>query len=145
VGRGGALGALDQRWEAAVVAVNGEQKLRQRSGEVEREEEKQCKCGCGNARVGLWGTPGRARGPEEGTVARAGAGELGGARGSSGDGGATWRGREGCSAGWGAAARVMGRHVAPRRAARGRPVLGTWPVKVAGVGRRENRGGGSWR
>jgi hypothetical protein len=42
-------------------------------------------------------------------------------------------------------ARVLGWHVALRRAARGRPVLGTWPVKAAVVGRRENRGGGSWR
>jgi hypothetical protein len=88
-------------------------------------------------------TPGRARGPEEGTVMRAGAGEHGGARGGSGDGSATWRGREGSSAGWGAAARVLGRHVAPRRAARGRPVLSTWPVKAAGFGCRENKGGGS--
>jgi hypothetical protein len=70
---------------------------------------------------------------------------AGGMRGGSGSGSATWSGREGSSAGWGAAARVLGRHVAPRRAARGRPVLGTWPVNAAGVGRRENRGGGSWR
>jgi hypothetical protein len=65
-----------------------------------------------------------------------------GMRGSSGSGGATWSGREGSSAGWGAAARVLGRHVAPRRAARGWPVLGTWPVKAAGSSREENRGGG---
>jgi hypothetical protein len=35
VGRGGALGALDQGWQAAAAAVDGEQKLRRRSGEVE--------------------------------------------------------------------------------------------------------------
>jgi hypothetical protein len=34
VGRGSALGALDRGWEAAAVAVDGEQKLRRRSGEV---------------------------------------------------------------------------------------------------------------
>jgi hypothetical protein len=34
VGRGGALGALDRGWEAAAVAIDGEQKLRRRSGEV---------------------------------------------------------------------------------------------------------------
>jgi hypothetical protein len=34
VGHGGALGALDQGWEAAAAAVDGQQKLRQRSGEV---------------------------------------------------------------------------------------------------------------
>jgi hypothetical protein len=32
---GGALGALDWGWEVAVAAVDGEQKLRRRSGEVE--------------------------------------------------------------------------------------------------------------
>jgi hypothetical protein len=69
-------------------------------------------------------------------------GHAGGMRGGSGSGGATWSGREGSSTGWGAAARVLGRHVAPRRATRGRLVLGTWPVKAAGSGREENRGGG---
>jgi hypothetical protein len=34
VGRGGALGALGRGWEAAWVAVDGEQKLRRRSGEA---------------------------------------------------------------------------------------------------------------
>jgi hypothetical protein len=34
VGRGGARGALDWGWEAAVAAVDGEQKLRRRSGEA---------------------------------------------------------------------------------------------------------------
>jgi hypothetical protein len=43
---------------------------------------------------------------------RAGAGKLGGARGGSGDGGATWRGRERASTGWGAAGAVLGWHVA---------------------------------
>jgi hypothetical protein len=35
VGHSGALGALDQGWEAAAAAVDGEQKLWRRSGEVE--------------------------------------------------------------------------------------------------------------
>jgi hypothetical protein len=35
VGHGGALGALDQGWEVAAAAVDGEQKLQRRSGEVE--------------------------------------------------------------------------------------------------------------
>jgi hypothetical protein len=35
VGRGDALGAMDRGWEAAAVAVDGEQKLRRWSGEVE--------------------------------------------------------------------------------------------------------------
>jgi hypothetical protein len=56
-----------------------------------------------------------------------------------GNGGATWRGREGSSTGWRAAAQVLGRHVAQREAARGQQVLGTWPARAAGVGRRENR------
>jgi hypothetical protein len=34
VGHGGALGALDRGWEAAWAAVDGEQKLRRRSGEA---------------------------------------------------------------------------------------------------------------
>jgi hypothetical protein len=38
VGRGGALGALDQGWEAAWVAVDGEQALQRRSGEARWSE-----------------------------------------------------------------------------------------------------------
>jgi hypothetical protein len=34
VGHGSALGALDRGWEAAAAAIDGEQKLRRRSGEV---------------------------------------------------------------------------------------------------------------
>jgi hypothetical protein len=34
---------------------------------------------------------------------------------------------------------VLGRHVARGKAARGRPVSGTWPARAAGVERRENR------
>jgi hypothetical protein len=45
-------------------------------------------------------------------------------------------GSGGAGAGW---------HMAWLRAARGRPVRGTWPARAATVGRRENRGGGSWR
>jgi hypothetical protein len=71
----------------------------------------------------------------------AGAGKFGGARGGS-SGGATWRSEGRASAGWGAAVRVLGRHVAQRRAARGQQVLGTWPARAAGSGREENRGGG---
>jgi hypothetical protein len=56
-----------------------------------------------------------------------------------GDGGVMWRSREGSSAGWRAAARWLGRHVAQREAARGQQVLGTWPVRAAGVGQREKQ------
>jgi hypothetical protein len=77
--------------------------------------------------------------PGEALRARAGAGNAGGTRGGSGDGGATWRGRERparCREGGGQGA---GGHVARLRAARGRPVHSTWPARAAGVGRRENR------
>jgi hypothetical protein len=50
VGGGGASRALDWGWEAAAVAVDGEQKLRRRSGEVEssgkREVRKMGVCKC---------------------------------------------------------------------------------------------------
>jgi hypothetical protein len=69
VGRGGALGALDRGWEAAEAAVDGEQELRRRFGEVESSgKEKQCKCGCGNARGRALGTQGCPSSREEGTA-----------------------------------------------------------------------------
>jgi hypothetical protein len=40
---------------------------------------------------------------------------------------------------WEAAAQVLGRHMERGKAARGRPVRGTWPARAAAVGRRENR------
>ncbi|PUZ39687.1 hypothetical protein GQ55_9G354000 [Panicum hallii var. hallii] len=51
-------------------------------------------------------------------------------------------GEERASAGWGAAAQVLGRHVARGKAARGQQELGTWPVRAVGSGREETRGGG---
>ncbi|PUZ51036.1 hypothetical protein GQ55_6G133900 [Panicum hallii var. hallii] len=54
----------------------------------------------------------------------------------SGSGGATWRSEERASVGWRVAARVLGRHVAQREAARGQQMLGTWPARAAGVGQR---------
>jgi hypothetical protein len=47
------------------------------------------------------------------------------------DGGATWRSREGSSAGWEAAGRVQERHVARRKAARGQLGLGKVSAKAA--------------
>jgi hypothetical protein len=147
VGCSGALGALDRGWEAAAAAVDGEQKLRRRSGEVESSAKER---GEQNVRAqvqeqvheelqNVLGVHKKAwsRGSRSW--------QAGGRCGSSGGGGATWRSEERDSTGWGTAARALGRHVARREAARGWPMLGTWPVKAAGVGRRENRGGGSWR
>jgi hypothetical protein len=94
-----------------------------------------------NARGSAWEAPGCAQGPEEGTVARAGAGNLGGARGGLGDSGATWRAEERASARWEAAAQGLGRHVARGKAARGRQVRNTWPARAAGPDASTNRGG----
>jgi hypothetical protein len=58
--------------------------------------------------------------------------QAGGRRGGSGGGGATWRGRSRLARAGEAAARVLGRLVARLRAARGRPVRGTWPARAAG-------------
>jgi hypothetical protein len=69
---------------------------------------------------------------------RTGAGDAGGARGDSGGGGATWSGR-------GSGGQGVRGHVARLRVAPGRRVRGTWPARVAVVGRRENRGGRGWR
>jgi hypothetical protein len=56
VGRGSAAGALDQGWEVAAAAVDSEQKLRRRSGEVEssgkREVSKMGVCKCKSESVG---------------------------------------------------------------------------------------------
>jgi hypothetical protein len=59
-----------------------------------------------------------------------------------GDGDVTWRGREGSSTGWRAAARVLGRHVAQREEARGQQVLSTWPARAAGSGAEKIERGG---
>jgi hypothetical protein len=66
--------------------------------------------------------------PGEAPHARARAGDVGGTRGGSGGGGATWRGgsrparvREG-------GGQAVGGHVAQLRAPRGRRVRGTWPA-----------------
>jgi hypothetical protein len=87
---------------------------------------------CASARASSRGAPGRARGPEEGTVTREQLLATGGVRGGSGGGGATWRGEDRASAGWGTAARALERHVAQRRARAGQQVRGTWPAKAAG-------------
>jgi hypothetical protein len=104
-----------------------------------REKEKQWKCRRVKARVGSWGAPGHVQGPEEDTATREQLLATGGMRGGSGSGGATWRSEERASAGWGAVARVLGRHVAQREAVRGQLVLGTWPARAAGLGREKNR------
>jgi hypothetical protein len=120
VGRGGALGALDRGWEAAAAAVDGEQKLRRRSGEVESSGKER---GEQNGRVQVQeqvheelqvvlGVQKKAR--SRGSSCWQPAGGVA----SRGDGGAMWRCREGSSAVWGTAARPLGRHVAQRRAAR---------------------------
>jgi hypothetical protein len=78
--------------------------------------------------------------PREALHTRAGAGDAGGMRGGSGGGGAMWRGENKPARGRGAAARVLGWHVAQLRAARGRWVHGTWPARAA---QRRNRGAGA--
>jgi hypothetical protein len=77
-----------------------------------RESERQWKCTCVSARVSPWGAPGRTSSRETGTVGESCCWQAGGTRGGSGSGGATWSSEERASAGWGAAARVLGRHVA---------------------------------
>jgi hypothetical protein len=64
--------------------------------------------------------------------ARAGAGNAASTGGSSGGGGTTWKGEKRASAGWEAAARTLGRHVARGKAAWGRQRRGTWPARAAG-------------
>jgi hypothetical protein len=68
--------------------------------------------------------------------------KLGGARGSSGDGGVMWRSRERASAGWEAAGTVLERHVAQRRAARGSWGSENQPARAAGSAQRETERGG---
>jgi hypothetical protein len=84
---------------------------------------------------------------EEARRVRAGAGKLGGTRGGLGGGGATWSSEERASARWGAAARVLGRHVAQRKAAREQQVLGAWPARAAGhrCGQKQSRRTGGRR
>jgi hypothetical protein len=81
--------------------------------------------------------------PREALRTRAGAGDAGGMRGGSGGSGATWRGGNKRAQGRGAAARVLGWHVAQLRAARGRWMHGTWPARAAGAAQRRNRGAGA--
>jgi hypothetical protein len=83
--------------------------------------------------------------PGEALHVRAGAVNAGGMRGVSGGGSATCGGRSRPARGREGGGQGTGGHVARLRAARGRPVHGTWPARAAVVGRRENRGGGSWR
>jgi hypothetical protein len=103
-----------------------------------RKRKWQWKCSRVKARGNAWEAPGCAQGPEEGVVVREQELAAGGSGGGSGDGGATWRG-------WGAAARVLGWHVARLRAARGRPVRGTWPAKRRGRARAETEEERGWR
>jgi hypothetical protein len=81
---------------------------------------------------------------EEARLARAGAGKLGGTRGGSGGGGATWRSRERASAGWGA---VRGAGVArgAEKSGAGQLELGKSAGESGGVRRRENRERRGWR
>jgi hypothetical protein len=71
--------------------------------------------------------------------------QAGGRRGGSGGGGARWRGRSRPAWAGEATARVLGRHVARLRAARGWPVRGTWPAWAAGRRAQRNRGAKGWR
>jgi hypothetical protein len=71
------------------------------------------------ARRDAWVAPGGARGAEEGGAARKQELAAGKSRGSSGSGGATWRGKSRPARVGEAAARVLGRHMARFRAARG--------------------------
>jgi hypothetical protein len=99
MGRGGALGALDQGWEAAAAAVDGEQKLRRRSGEVESSGRGKAvqmwvgKCereGTGSSRTHFKSR----RGHNEQELVLAADGVRGGRGRSSGRGRAAWRVRK---------------------------------------------------
>jgi hypothetical protein len=85
--------------------------------------------------------------PGEALRARAGAGNAGGMRGGSGGGGATWRGSKRPARGREGGGQGAGGHVAWLRAARGRPVRGTWPARAAGhrADRKQSRGAGGRR
>jgi hypothetical protein len=104
-----------------------------------RESERQWKCTCVSARVSPWGAPGRTSSQERGTAGESCCWQAGSTRGGSGGGGATWISEERASAGWGAASRVLGRHVAQREAAWAQLVLGTWPARAAGHGREQKQ------
>jgi hypothetical protein len=71
--------------------------------------------------------------------------QAGGKHGGSGGGGTTWRGRSRPARAREAAAWVLGRHVARLRAARERPVRGTWPERAVGHPAQRNRGAEGWR
>jgi hypothetical protein len=114
VGHGGAARALDRGWEAAEAAVDGKPGLRRGSGEVgcsgkgkavEMQAREKQEWVSGELQDML-------KGPEEGTTMREQLLATGGRRGGSGGGGTTWRSEQRASAGWGAAVRVLGRHVA---------------------------------
>jgi hypothetical protein len=110
-----------------------------------RKRKWQWKCSHVKARGNAWEAPGYAQGREEGVVTWEQELAAGGSRGGSGDGGATWRGRSRPARGQEAAARVLGRHVARLRAARGWPVRGTWPAKWRGRARAETEEERGWR
>jgi hypothetical protein len=88
--------------------------------------------------VSPWGAPGRTSSRERGTAGESCCWQAGGTRGGSG-GGVTWSSEERASAGWGAAARVLGRHMVRREVARGQLVLSTWPARAAGHGREQKQ------
>jgi hypothetical protein len=114
----------------AVAAVDGEQKLRRRSGEVRRSgKEMQWESSRVKARGNAWEAPGCAQGPEEGVVAREQELAVGGSHGGSSDGGATWRGRSRPARGREAAAQVLGRRGGGGYAAHGR--------RSGGIGREQ--------
>jgi hypothetical protein len=84
-----------------------------------RERKRSWKCSRVKARRNAWVAPGCGRGPEESVVVWEQELAAGRSRGSSGDGGATWRGQERPAPAGEAATRAPGRHVARFRAARG--------------------------
>jgi hypothetical protein len=133
----GATGALDQGWETAEAADDGEQELRRSSGgascsgrrKAVEMQVRECKSEfmessgtCFRSRRGLR----RAR-TAAGCVA------------CSGGGGATWRGEDRASRGREAAGAGAGGHVARSRAARGQLELGKMAGEGGGVGRREEQ------
>jgi hypothetical protein len=110
-----------------------------------RERNWQWKCSRVKARGNAWDAPGCASGPEEGVVTREQELAAGGSRGGSGGGSATWRGRSRPARGREATVRVLGRHVARLRAARGWRVRGTWPAKRRDRARAETEEERGWR
>jgi hypothetical protein len=69
VGGRGAAGALDQGWETAEAAVDGEPRQRRGSGEVwSSGKKRRWKCKCVKARVSSWGAPGHVSSRERDTT-----------------------------------------------------------------------------